>query len=62
MQSREEIVTGMCYSMRHDYGLDLSNAKFLSSGMTQEERKDLFNLMAQVYDTNIAPNMDFKKV
>lgn len=57
--TREEIITAMCYTWRHDYGLEKTE-EVLSSGMTKEERSFLWNQMAQIYDNVIAPNMIFK--
>jgi hypothetical protein len=63
--TREEIITSMCYTYRHDYGLDKTVgtgfADIISSGMTQDERQFVWNQMAQIFDNNIAPHMDFKK-
>jgi len=59
MKSREEIITCMCYTRRHDYGLqkqqygDFSDA--ISSGMTDRERKMLWSAMAQLFDNEILP-------
>jgi hypothetical protein len=51
----------MCISYRHDYGLDrLPTDPPWIAGMTAEERKGLWDTMAQIYDNNIAPNMDLK--
>jgi hypothetical protein len=65
MKTREEIITGMCYTFRHDYGLDkdIGNGFFhsLSSGMTQEERETLWRQMAQIFDNDIAPYMEFRE-
>lgn len=59
MKTREQIITDMCYTWRHDYGLDRSVgtgfADLISSGMTDQERTDLWNRMAQIYDNCIAP-------
>ena len=60
MKTREEIITSMCYTYRHDYGLvkhaDPGGYSFpLESGMTQEERTLLWNQMAQIYDNDIKP-------
>jgi hypothetical protein len=62
MKTREDIITSMCYTMRHDYGLDrLVDSPFpLSSGLTDQERQALWNQMAQIFDNDIAPNMEFK--
>jgi hypothetical protein len=67
MKTREEIITSMCYTFRHDYGLrkqEHTLGDFLnniSSGMTEREAKILWNQMAQIFDNDIAPYMEFKK-
>ena len=65
MKTREDIITAMCYTMRHDYGLDKSIgtgfADIISSGMTKDERQIMWNHMAQIFDNNINPYMEFKK-
>jgi hypothetical protein len=65
MKTREEIITAMCYTMRHDYGLDKSIgtgfADIISSGMTSDERQAMWNQMAQIFDNDINPYMEFKK-
>ena len=65
MKTRDEIITSMCYTYRHDYGLvkesDPCGYSFpLQSGMTEIERHALWNQMAQIFDNDIAPNMEFK--
>jgi hypothetical protein len=64
MKTREQIITSMCYTMRHDYGLnrDLSNGfvEELAAGMTQPERAALWRQMAQIFDNDIAPYMEFR--
>ena len=57
MKTREEIITGMCYTFRHDYGLDKSEY----SGMTKEEREQLYKTMAQIFDNDIKPYMVFRE-
>ena len=56
----------MCYTWRHDYGLekDLGNEFFseFSAGITKDERENLRRQMAQIFDNNIAPHMIFKIV
>lgn len=42
-QLREKIITSMCYTWRHDYGL-----------MSEGEQKALFSNMAQAFDNDIA--------
>lgn len=63
--TREQIVTAMCYTWRHDYGLDKISSggfdSYFSAGMTKQEREFLWKQMAQLFDNDIAPNMDFKK-
>jgi hypothetical protein len=70
MKTREEIITSMCYTMRHDFGIvkekdemhDASNSFLsLTSGMYQEERHALWRQMAQLFDNDIAPYMEFKQ-
>ena len=65
MKSREQIITSMCYTFRHDYGLekDIGNGfiSAISCGMTQEEREFLWKQMAQIFDNDILPYMEFKK-
>lgn len=61
MKTREEIITSMCLTYRHDYGLDRhpDDAAFVA-GMTGSERKELWNKMAQIFDNNIWPHMTFR--
>jgi hypothetical protein len=66
MKTREQIITSMCYTWRHDYGLiknsDPGGYNFpFESGMTTEEQKALWHQMAQIFDNDILPNMDFKE-
>lgn len=51
----------MCYTMRHDYGLDKhpDDADFVA-GMTKRQQTELWNKMAQLFDNNIAPYMELK--
>jgi len=64
MKTREQIITSMCYTWRHDYGLEKTigtgYADIISSGMTVHERQALWNQMAQVFDHCIAPVMQPK--
>ena len=62
--NRESVIANMCFTFRHDYGI-LKNesegfAHLISAGMTQEERIYLWNTMAQIFDNDIAPYMEFK--
>lgn len=61
-RTREHIISQMCFTYRHDFGLTKTAEDFaFSAGMTDEERKALWNQMAQIFDNDIAPNMEFKK-
>jgi len=65
MKTREEIITSMCYTYRHDYGLtkspDSGSYSFpFEAGMTFEEQQALWRQMAQIFDNDIAPHMEFK--
>ncbi len=66
MKTREEIINSMCFTWRHDYGLtkhpDPGGYTFpMESGMTPSEQKCLWNQMAQIFDNDIAPHMEFKQ-
>jgi hypothetical protein len=63
MKTREQIITSMCYTIRHDYGLDrpVDSIFPLESGLTDRERLALWNQMAQIFDNNITPYMEFKQ-
>ena len=64
MKTREQIISSMCYTYRHDYGLQKPTgdnfASKLSSGTTQAERESLWRQMAQIFDNDILPHMEFK--
>jgi len=61
MKTREQIITSMCHTYRHDFGLDkVDNSDFISSGMTEDERRFIFSIMSQIFDNDIAPYMSFK--
>ena len=73
MKTREEIITSMCYTSRHDYGIvkdpDYKHRSGMtdfideiSAGMYQHERKQLWEQMAQLFDNDIAPYMELKTV
>lgn len=64
MKTREQIITSMCYTWRHDYGLRKGGAEdygtVYSAGLTDQDAKALWNQMAQVFDNSIAPHMEIK--
>ena len=60
MKTKEQTVHDMCFTMRHDYGLDKDDLPEgypidFCSGMTGNERKILHMQMSQLYDQHIAP-------
>ena len=56
MKTREQIITGMCYTYRHDFGLTRypDDAPW-GVGMTDFERRGLWQTMAQIFDNDIMP-------
>jgi hypothetical protein len=69
MKTREHIITSMCMTYRHDYGItkdwpnnEASYTSILTAGMTLAERESLWRQMAQIFDNDIAPHMEFKTV
>jgi len=54
----------MCYTFRHDYGLRKGGSEphggIFEAGITDDEARTLWNQMAQLFDNDIAPHMDFK--
>ena len=65
--NREQIITSMCHTYKHTHGItndwpndEASYTSILASGMTLAERESLWKKMARIFDTNIAPNMEFK--
>jgi hypothetical protein len=58
MKTREDIITSMCYTMRHDFGLDKPPGNGWSSGMSTDERAFLYGQMAQIFDNDIAPLLE----
>jgi CII-binding regulator of phage lambda lysogenization HflD len=64
MKTTREIITAMCITFRHDYGLPKENVRVNgqdvpigSSGMTDSEREILYNTMSKIYTNAIEPNM-----
>ena len=64
MKTREQIINGMCYTWRHDYGLNRmehdSGGGLVTAGFTDSERELLWRVFAQLFDNDIAPHMEFK--
>lgn len=57
MKTREQVIESMCLTWRHDFRLD----KDRFSGMTEEERECLRGRMAQLFDNDILPHMEFRR-
>lgn len=49
MKTREEIITAMCYTYRHDYGI-----------LDSQKQKGIHATMAQIFDNDIKPYMEFR--
>lgn len=61
MKSKHEIITNMCYTYRHDYGLNRSiDDPPWVAGMTEKEREGLYKTMEQIYNNCIEPHMEIK--
>lgn len=60
MKTREQIITSMCCTWRHDYFLERDDRSPITSGTTKEERDFLWKQMAQIFDNDIVPHMEFK--
>lgn len=58
MKTREQIIESMCLTWRHDFGMDKNG---FGSGMTDMERESLRARMAQLFDNDVAPHMEFRK-
>lgn len=63
--TREGIITNMCYTWDHSFGLtrDPNSEDVIDTmcGYTEQERQALWRQMAQIFDNDIAPYMEFKK-
>jgi hypothetical protein len=62
--TREGIITNMCYTWDHSFGLtrDPNSNDAIDSilGYTDMERKALWRQMAQIFDNDIYPNLEFR--
>ena len=60
MKTKEEIITDMCYTYRHDYGLRKKDGEpNWTSGMTEQDAKMLYKTMEQIYNNNIEPILSY---
>lgn len=55
---KTKTVNDMCYTVRHDFGLDKLDDDHITSGMTDAERKNLVSNMEQLYDHHISKFVD----
>jgi hypothetical protein len=59
LKTKQEIITSMCYTWRHDYGLskhpDDKFGGLITAGMTDLERQSLYKQMEQLYTHHIEP-------
>jgi predicted ATPase len=56
MYSKEEIIHDMCMTYRHDYRLRKKPTDPpWTSGMTEEDAKNLYKVMEQIFNNNIEP-------
>jgi len=53
VKTREEIITAMCYTD--------GPGGLISMGLTAAQREILRQKMEQIFDNDIAPNMEFKQ-
>ena len=54
MKDKEQIITDMCMTYRHDYGLRKKDGEpNWTSGMTEQDAKILYKVMEQIYNNNI---------
>jgi hypothetical protein len=63
MKTREDIITSMCYTYNHAYGLLVDNDSGpidRAQGFTKQQQQQLWNSMAQLYDNDIAPHHTLK--
>ena len=65
MKTRDEIITSMCLTWRHDYGVDRQEhdgpGGLITMGLTDAQRQILRQKMEQIFDNAIAPNMEFRQ-
>lgn len=54
---RHKIVTSMCYTTRHDYGLvvDTDDPTHFGTAMNRQQQEALYRQMDQLYDHHIDP-------
>jgi hypothetical protein len=62
MKTKEEIITSMCYTYRHDYVLRKQEGEpSWTSGMTTKDAEMLYKTMEQIYNNDIEPILEHYK-
>ena len=62
MKNKEQIITDMCYTYRHDFGLRKKDGEpNWTSGMTEQDAKMLYKTMEQIYNNDIEPIIEHYK-
>jgi len=62
MKDKEQIITDMCYTYRHDYGLRKEDGEpNWTAGITEQDAKMLYKTMEQIYNNNIEPIIEHYK-
>jgi len=64
MMDRENIINNMCLTYNHAYFLPTKaddDTNLFNCALTQGEKDFLWRQMAQVFDNDIEPFMEFKK-
>ena len=56
MKTKEEIIYDMCLTYRHDYGI-VKLSEYDTCGVTQNEQKEIRDLMKQLYENCIEPHI-----
>lgn len=62
MRTREDTIANMCLTWDHNFlapRQEIFPGAFI--GLSDDEKKSLWNRMAQIYDNDIEPFMEFKK-
>lgn len=55
MKSKEQIITEMCLTSNHSYGLDDKTDDSLTSKMARRDKECLYSMMSQLYEHHIQP-------
>lgn len=58
-KTREEVIASMCLTYNHAYNAPL-DPEWPELSLTNDERKYIWNQMAQLFDNDIFPNMMFR--